>query len=454
MITPRGYGHKYHDVTGEAKRGEKPGRSLSLGLVGWQAAVHRYLSEKPAASIGSAARKLDIPLGEVLEAIAERESDAGPPASRYRATPVGAAQLSEVLEALRHWGWLRAVVDTEAGTRAELLLRGDDLKQVGDQLQVLHERFTLHIPWRKVAAVWLVSGSDTGYGACFLDDRKEPVCAFWLAIDTGKIDARALVHFLDTRDRLGEPEECRRTQTGAPQPLVETEQAKDTDFSVEARDTLYRIMRARRDMRHFRPAARVEPAALQRILQAAQMAPSVGLMQPWRLIRIRDRALRAATAALVDRERERTAEAFGKRGAEFLQLKVEGIHDCAELLAVVQAPDDGTLLGRRTLPLEMALCSTACAIQNMWLAARAENLGLGWVSFFDPVELATLLKCPQGAKPIALLCLGPVHEFYARPMLEEVGWRQARPLENSIFEDRWTDESMAGARTPGAEPPG
>jgi 5,6-dimethylbenzimidazole synthase len=104
-----------------------------------------------------------------------------------------------------------------------------------------------------------------------------------------------------------------------------------------------------------------------------------------------------------------------KRGkilkAEFLRLKLEGIRDCAELIAVVQAPDDGAVLGRRTLPTEMALWSTACGIQNMWLAARVENLGLGWVSLFDPAELADVLKCPAGALPIALLCLGPVAEF-------------------------------------------
>ena len=196
-------------------------------------------------------------------------------------------------------------------------------------------------------------------------------------------------------------------------------------------------MRARRDMRHFAPHARVNPAVLQRLLEAAHSAPSVGLMQPWRFIRISNATLREQIAALVETERQNTALEMGERAAEFLKVKIEGLRDCAELLAVVQAPDDGTLFGRRTLPQEMTLCSTACAIQNLWLAARVENLGMGWVSFFDPARLAALLHCPEGAKPIALLCLGPVAEFYQDPMLESSGWRAAKPLHEFVFDNHW-----------------
>ncbi len=90
------------------------------------------------------------------------------------------------------------------------------------------------------------------------------------------------------------------------------------------------------------------------------------------------------------------------------------------------------------MPHQMALCSVACAIENLWLAARAENIGMGWVSLFDPERLAQLLGCPDGAQPIALLCLGPVREFYPRPMLEQLNWRQGRPLEDLLMQDRWT----------------
>ncbi len=208
-------------------------------------------------------------------------------------------------------------------------------------------------------------------------------------------------------------------------------------FSAEEREVLYRVIDARRDMRHFVPDSVIEESVFQRLLQAAHHAPSVGLMQPWRVIRVRSATVRAAIAALVDVERQLTAQALGEREAEFLRLKVEGVRECAELLVAVLAPDDGTVFGRRTMPQQMALCSVACAIQNLWLAARAENIGMGWVSLFDPARLAQLLGCPDGAQPIALLCLGPVREFYPRPMLEQLNWRQGRPLDQLLMQDRW-----------------
>ncbi len=211
-------------------------------------------------------------------------------------------------------------------------------------------------------------------------------------------------------------------------------------FADIERDVLYRVLYARRDMRHFLPGTAVDEAVMQRLLEAAHHAPSVGLMQPWRFIRVRDTSMRTAIAGLVDEERLQTAQALGAREAEFLRLKVEGIRECAELLVAVLAPDDGTVFGRRTMPQQMALCSVACAIQNLWLAARAENLGMGWVSLFDPAKLGQLLGCPPDASPIALLCLGPVREFYPRPMLEQLNWRQGRPLQELLMQDRWSDE--------------
>ena len=207
-------------------------------------------------------------------------------------------------------------------------------------------------------------------------------------------------------------------------------------FSPEERAAVYRAIAERRNMRHF-CGGEVAPELLARLLQAAHAAPSVGLMQPWRFIRIADRDLRAQIGALVEAERVRTAEALGERGEEFMRLKVEGIGDCAELL--VAALMDGRkahVFGRRTLP-EMDLASLACAIQNLWLAARAEGLGMGWVSLFDPQALAELLGMPAGSKPVALLCLGPVREFYPAPMLELEGWTEPRPLAELVYRDRW-----------------
>jgi len=208
-------------------------------------------------------------------------------------------------------------------------------------------------------------------------------------------------------------------------------------FSATDRASFYRVIAARRDMRHFTRAARVHAEVLRRVLHAAHSAPSVGLMQPWRFIRVLAPALRARIAELVDAERMVTAEALGTRAGDFMRLKVEGIRECAELLVAVLAPDDGTVFGRRTMPRDMALCSLACATQNLWLAARAENLGLGWVSMFEPESLAQVLRLPDGAQPMAVLCLGPVPTFYDSPMLEQVAWRHGRPLAEFVRIDTW-----------------
>jgi 5,6-dimethylbenzimidazole synthase len=120
-----------------------------------------------------------------------------------------------------------------------------------------------------------------------------------------------------------------------------------------------------------------------------------------------------------------------------MRLKVEGIRECGELLVVSLMNDrDKHLFGRRTLP-EMDLASAACAIQNLWLAARAEGLGVGWVSLFEPEQLAKLLDMPSDAKPIAILCIGYVDEFYPRPMLETEGWASRENIEDLVFENRW-----------------
>jgi 5,6-dimethylbenzimidazole synthase len=214
-------------------------------------------------------------------------------------------------------------------------------------------------------------------------------------------------------------------------------------FSAAERRAVYRAIAERRDMRRFAPNAAVPEDVLARLLQAAHAAPSVGLMQPWRFIRITDGGLRTRIHALVDEERLRTAEALGPRGDEFLALKVEGILECAELLVVSLC--DGRqahVFGRRTLP-QMDLASVSCAIQNLWLAARAEGLGMGWVSIFDPVRLATLLAMPDDAEPVAILCLGPVPDFPPRPQLEIDRWTFGRPLSQFVSENGWAAPAPA-----------
>ncbi|GGB98062.1 5,6-dimethylbenzimidazole synthase [Marinobacterium zhoushanense] len=208
-------------------------------------------------------------------------------------------------------------------------------------------------------------------------------------------------------------------------------------FTAAEREAVYRAIRERRDMRHF-SSEPLPSDVLERLLQAAHMAPSVGLMQPWRFIRVTDSDLREQVRALVERERLATAAALGEREQAFLQLKVDGLDRCAELLVVALMDQrERHLFGRRTLP-EMDLASVACAIQNLWLAARAEGVGVGWVSLFDPDALARLLHMPEGSKAVAILCIGPVEAFYPQPMLEQVGWARAAPLSEMLFENRWS----------------
>jgi 5,6-dimethylbenzimidazole synthase len=211
-------------------------------------------------------------------------------------------------------------------------------------------------------------------------------------------------------------------------------------FDPDERDAVYRAIALRRDTRHFKPGQVVPEAQLLRLMEAMHQAPSVGLMQPWRLLRIRAAGLRAQVVSVVEAERQATAAVLGERGDEFLRLKVEGLRECAVLLAIVLPPDDGTVFGRRSMPREMAIASLGCAVQNLWLAARAENLGLGWVSMFEPRRLAALLRLPEGAQPLGLLCLGPVDSFYEAPMLALEDWRQRRPLDELLMNDFWSAE--------------
>ena len=216
-----------------------------------------------------------------------------------------------------------------------------------------------------------------------------------------------------------------------------------TPFTEAERAAVYRAIYERRDMRHF-AGGTVDEEVLLRLLRAAHHAPSVGFMQPWRFIRVKNRALRQQIHALVEQERVRTAQALGEREEDFMKLKVQGVLDAAEVLVVAMPPGrEAHIFGRRTLP-EMDIASTACAIQNLWLAARAEGLGMGWVSIFDPVALAQLLHMPEGAHPLAVLCLGPVDAYYAQPMLQQEKWACRAPLEAMLMDDGWQESAGQG----------
>jgi nicotinate-nucleotide--dimethylbenzimidazole phosphoribosyltransferase len=211
-------------------------------------------------------------------------------------------------------------------------------------------------------------------------------------------------------------------------------------YDEAERETVHRVIAERRDVRRFRPDA-VPDGVLHRVLEAAHRAPSVGLMQPWRLIVVRDIATRTAVRRLAQRERLRQAGRFDERTRQFLDQKVEGVVEAP--LGVCVCCDHGEpdveVLGRGTIP-ETDVYSTACAIENLWLAARAEGLGVGWVSFYRPDDLRALLGIPSGVDPIAYLCLGWPDERPVRPGLEAAGWSARVPLDEVVMHERWHDQ--------------
>jgi nicotinate-nucleotide--dimethylbenzimidazole phosphoribosyltransferase len=219
-------------------------------------------------------------------------------------------------------------------------------------------------------------------------------------------------------------------------------------FADDERDAVYRVIAQRRDIRRFRPDE-VPADVLRRILGAAHQAPSVGLMQPWRLIVVRSVATRTEVRLLAQRERLRQADRFDERARQFLDQKIEGIVEAP--LGVVVCCDhgdpDAEILGRGTIP-ETDVYSTACAIENLWLAARAEGLGVGWVSFYQPDDLRRVLGIPARVDPIAYLCLGWPDERPERPGLEAAGWASRTPLDDVVMEERWDDARVLDVAAP------
>jgi nicotinate-nucleotide--dimethylbenzimidazole phosphoribosyltransferase len=209
-------------------------------------------------------------------------------------------------------------------------------------------------------------------------------------------------------------------------------------LASDVRDGLYAAIAARRDVRRFRPDP-VPGDVLERVLGAAHAAPSVGHSQPWRFLVVRDPALRDRAAVLTDRERLRQAALLEEDAARrLLDLQLEGVREAP--IGVVVCCDRRTpaagVLGRATFP-DADLWSCAAAIQNLWLAARAEGLGLGWVTLFRPEELAELLGLPEGVVTLGWLCLGWPDERPPAPGLERAGWSRRLPLSDVVFSDRW-----------------
>ncbi|MCW2542750.1 MAG: cob(II)yrinic acid a,c-diamide reductase [Frankiales bacterium] len=218
-------------------------------------------------------------------------------------------------------------------------------------------------------------------------------------------------------------------------------------FDPASRSSVYDVIGARRDVRRFRPDP-VDPVLLERVLTAGHQAPSVGHSQPWRFVVVRDPALREQAALMADRERLAQAGQLEAAAArQLLDLQLEGIREAP--LGVVVCCDRRTpaagVLGRATFP-DADLWSCACAIQNLWLAARAEGLGMGWVTLFQPAGLASLLELPDGVVTLGWLCLGWPDERPPAPGLERAGWSHRLPLDEVVLTDRWTESAPPVSR--------
>jgi 5,6-dimethylbenzimidazole synthase len=219
-------------------------------------------------------------------------------------------------------------------------------------------------------------------------------------------------------------------------------------FTEEERRGVYRAIYERRDVRSSFKPDEISDDVLARLLDAAHHAPSVGFMQPWGFIVIRDRDVRDTVHEIFERASRTAAQIYtDDRRAMYDTLKLAGILEAPISLCVTcdEATVRGRGLGRQTMR-ETALYSTVCAVQNLWLAARAEGVGVGWVSILDVDELRSALGIPEAVVPVAYLCLGYVTEFGSEPDLEIKGWEQRAPLAGLIQFERYgaTDEARAG----------
>ncbi len=210
-------------------------------------------------------------------------------------------------------------------------------------------------------------------------------------------------------------------------------------FTSEERSGVYRAIQQRRDIRHFRPDPIPGPA-LARVIRAAHHGPSVGFMQPWDFILVRDLQRRQQVKDLFERERQASACFFDEpRRSHYLSLKLEGVLEAPVNLCVTCDPTRAeVVLGRNSMP-ETDVYSTCCAVQNLWLAARAEGIGVGWVSILKLPQLRQILGIPPHIIPVAYLCLGYPQEFPEKPLLETVGWRRRLPLQDLLHYEDWSD---------------
>ncbi len=218
-------------------------------------------------------------------------------------------------------------------------------------------------------------------------------------------------------------------------------------FSDHERAAVYRVIFERRDVRRNFLRTPIADAVLAKILTAAHHAGSVGFMQPWDFVVVRQQATKHAVKQLFQKTNGQAAMRYeGARASLYRSLKLEGIEESPINICVTCSRQRGGrhVLGRSTVR-DTDVYSTCCAIQNLWLAARAEGIGVGWVSILDHAALKQVLGIPRPVKVLAYLCLGYVSEFATQPDLETAGWRARIPVDQLIHHESWGNKAVFAA---------
>ncbi|MCX5534717.1 nicotinate-nucleotide--dimethylbenzimidazole phosphoribosyltransferase [Streptomyces sp. NBC_00006] len=265
--------------------------------------------------------------------------------------------------------------------------------------------------------------------------------------DSGAIPLPESAHPEDPAEQTVAPAEL----TGEPEHLAPEPEAAEPHPAAPAyddaeREAVLRVMRERRDIRNGFRSDPIPHEVLLRVLEAAHTAPSVGHSQPWDFVVIRSADTRRAMHELAMRQKDAYAKSLPKgRAKQFKELKIEAILDTPVNIVVTADPTRGGrhTLGRHTQP-QMAPYSSALAVENLWLAARAEGLGVGWVSFFDEREMVRSLGLPEHLEVVAYLCVGYVDEFPEEPELMQAGWSKRRPLSWVVHEETYGRRALPG----------
>jgi 5,6-dimethylbenzimidazole synthase len=218
------------------------------------------------------------------------------------------------------------------------------------------------------------------------------------------------------------------------------------EFTDEEKKGFYKAIYSRRDVRSHFTSRTIKDDILSRILNAAHHAPSVGFSQPWNFILIKDITTKKKIKDSFEEEKNRSSKLVEEpKRSKYLSFKLEGILESPVNLCVTYDPSKfgPFVIGRSSIP-EAGLYSVCCAIQNLWLAARTEGVGLGWVSILSNDTLKEVLELPEHVVPIAYLCLGYVDEFAQRPDLETAGWLPRLDLKDVVYFEKWQDTKNSG----------